>query len=126
MLLAGSASAETFSRVPDLAQLVSRPIRGEYVLLCSQYIAGAKGHGWREVQRPKVVLERFPSLELTTMVRPGLPTDKIATTVLVHLCVESDTDYVIDAGRAKPVPRDNVVTEKFGSGQRSAIQQVTR
>ena len=107
-LISGSASAETFDRIPDLAQLVRNPVRGEYRLVCSQNVDMTRDVGGFEVLRVPggdITLTGFSSVKLSLMFKAGKPSDKIATVLLVDRCVESETTYKIVSDRIKQNPR---------------------
>ncbi len=130
VLLSGGASAKKFNRIPDLAELVRNPIKGTYILVCDREVAWAEAGGFEVVRVPGGVmtLTGFNSLELVLLVQPLRDYDKIATTLLVHLCIEEDTTYTIVSDRLTPIPRktdpDNLFGEGFG--ERSFIPQKTR
>ena len=117
LLLAGTAGAESFTRIPDLAQLVVKPIRGEYFLVCQRHVVESEAAGSvlltnREVRMPtnEVKLDGFPALTMRVMVHDwGLKTDPIATVIQVHLCVEDDTTYQVENHRGTRPDKTNVV-----------------
>ena len=129
VLLSGTASAKTFDRIPDLAQLVRDPIKGTYILVCDREVAWAEAGDFEVVRgsSANVTLAGFRTLKLVLMVRPLREWDKIATTLLVHLCIEEDTTYTIDSGRTKPILRDTDPDNRAGGGgKRTFIPQKTR
>jgi len=127
-MLSSSASAESFDRIPDLAQLVPDPVRGTYLLACSTNVGAAQLAGFSVVPRPggPIRLDGFNTLTLVLMVNPAKPTDKIATNILIHLCIESETDYIIVSRGSVPIPRDTDPDNIMGGSKRSAIPQKTR
>jgi len=129
-LISGSASAETFDRIPDLAQLVKNPIRGTYLLACSKNVDAAVLAGFEELRIPggSIKLSGFSSFTLVVMINPGKPSDKIASNILIDLCIESDTNYTIVSKGSVTIPRtvDAGDTGWVLSGERSAIPQKTR
>ena len=125
---AGSASATTFDRVPDLAQLVKNPVRGEYRLVCPQNVDTTRDIGGFEVLKipgGKIKLSGFSSLTLVLMFKAGKPSDKIPTVLLVDRCIESETTYTIVSDRIKQNPRIDDNTSLFPQNI-SLFQQKTR
>ena len=125
VLLAGSASAKKFDHVPDLDELVKRPIKGTYILVCKKEVVLAEAGGY-QVLSSNTTLTGFRSLELVLMVQPGRDWDKIATKLLVHLCIEEDTTYKIVSERDTPILRDTDPGNEMGGDKRSFIPQKTR
>ncbi len=108
VLLSGTASAKKFDHIPDLAELVRNPVRGEYRLICSQNVDMNRDIGGFEVIRVAggdITLTGFSSLKLSLMFKAGKPSDKIAKVLLVDRCVESETTYTIVSDRVKQNPR---------------------
>ena len=128
VLLSGSASAELFGRIPDLPQLVPDPGRGTYALVCSTNVGMVQAGGYNIVTRQggPIKLEGFPSLTYILMLQPGRDWDPIATTILIHICMEQQTTYTIDSGRRTPLPRDTDPDNTMGTSMRTFIPQVTR
>ena len=128
VLLSGIANAKTFDRIPDLAQLVKNPIRGTYLLACSKNVDAAILAGFEEIRIPggSIKLSGFSSLTLVVMVNPGKPSDKIASNILIDLCIENDTDYTIVSKGSVQMLRDTDPDNIMGTSKRSAIPQKTR
>ena len=130
VLLSGSASAKKYDHVPDLDELLRNPIKGTYILVCAREQAWAERGGYQVVPigGSGITLTGFNSLKLILMVQPLREWDKIATTLLVHLCIEEDTTYTIDSGRDKPILRDTDPDNIMGGAdsKRSFIPQKTR
>ena len=128
VLLSSSASAELFTRIPDLAQLVPSPERGTYALVCATNVGMVQAGGYNIVTRQggPIKLEGFPSLTYILMLQPGRDWDPIATTLLVDICLERETTYTIDSGRRTPLPRDTDPDNTMGTSKRTFIPQVTR
>ena len=127
-LIAGSASAKKYDHVPDLGDLVRNPIKGTYILVCEREQTWAERGGYQVVSvgGSGITLTGFNSLKLILLVQPGRDWDKIATTLLVHLCIEEDTTYTIDSGRDTPILRDTDPGNEMGGDKRSFIPQKTR
>ena len=116
VLLAGSASAKKFDRVPDLLQLVKDPVRAEYRLVCPQNVDMTRDRGGFKVLKVPggdITLDGFRSLKLVLMFKPGKPSDKIATVLLVDRCIESETTYTITSDRVKQATRDDPTISLF-------------
>ncbi len=131
LLIAQVASAKKYDRIPDLDELVRNPIKGTYILVCAREQAWAEAGGYQVVSTggSGITLTGFNSLKLILMVQPLRDWDKIATTLLVHLCIEEDTTYTIVSDRIEPIPRDTDPDKILGAvigGPRSFIPQKTR
>ena len=126
-LISASASAETLNAIPDLKRLVSNPTNGTYILVCAKDQRWAEDGGYQVVSRPgsAIKLVGFSSLELILMVQPHRFWDAPANKLLVHLCIEEETTYTIDAGRLTKIPRDTDPGKILGPGygERSFIPQ---
>ena len=127
LLIAQVASAKKYDRIPDLDQLVKRPIKGTYILVCDREVSWAEAGGYQVVPTSGgITLDGFRSLELVLMVQTLRDWDKIATTLLVHVCIEEDTTYTIVSDRIEPIPRETDPDKLFGGTNRSFIPQKTR
>ncbi len=107
-LFAGAASAQQleFSKVPDLVDLVAVPLRAEYVLTCREKVSGYLKNGWEKVDSPAVKITGTSPVIMTLLIKNwNRIRDPIAKYVMVDVCLETKTDYVIEADRAELVPR---------------------
>ncbi len=126
LLFVGIANAKKYDHVPDLDDLVKRPIKGTYILVCSKEVSWAEADGYQVVSTSGgITLTGFRSLELVLMVQPLRDYDKITTTLLVHVCIEEETSYTIVSDRLTPIPRETDPDKLFGGSNRSFIPQKT-